>query len=760
MKTKSTKKFIFLLLFISASVLLAQNANGNWTLKGPILFPTNISGQIHGIGRVSQVKFHSSNSQKMYAVSASGGLWISNNGGLNWNKTQTDSQIPQGTCSSVCIDYTNDNIIYLSTGDANYYYNGYGIYKSTNGGNTWSPSNVGIGNRMALEILMSPIDHNTLIAATTDGIWKSTDAGQTWTNTLAGGAFKDMVYKAGSSNIVFAVTDKKLWKSTDNGSSWSQISSVSPNPGNGGRIAVSSANSNIIYVGFVGSNNSAGQGGIIYQSADGGNTFTLKKGDVQPNLNGYEGDTDGQGNYNWTLFADRNNANILYACGHAVWKSTNGGKSWKQLTNWWEKCHTDMHQIVSSPYDNSKLFNINDGGIFVSTDGGNNWTPSADRLSATEIYHLGQSKLSRNIVSIGTQDNGEIYLHGNTWYCNRGGDWGSKASFDSANPNTVYYHDTAKRRNLVQNNGENTYGLTNPTNENNYVFSNLNTSMAFVSQLNVLKKTNNLLSANPSWTNVKTFTTKIKSVAISPTNDNEIYVVLENNQVHYTSNGSTFNQISNTPSSSYNYCNIVVNKNDTNIVFMSCGSRMYRSTNKGISWTNISGSLTLENILNLIHDPYKTNESFYLSTPHGIYYRNNTMTDWQSFSNNLPLIAQISDLYGYFDGTNNSVLRVSFFGRGVWESGLYSTTTLSTSELSDNVRNISIYPNPSTDIITINITKPELINTKAILLDMNGRKIKDININQPITLIDFTSYPKGAYMIRFNNNITKKIIVK
>jgi len=569
-----------------------------------------------------------------------------------------------------------------------------------------------------------------------------------------------MAYKAGSNNILFAVTDSELWKSTDNGDSWSQITSVNPNLGNGGRIAVSTANNNYIYIGFVGSNSDTGQGGIIYQSTDGGNTFVIKKDDVQPNLNGYQGDESGQGNYNWAIFADRNNANILYACGHAVWKSLDGGTSWTQLTNWWEKCHTDMHQIISSPYDNSKLFNINDGGIFVSIDGGVNWAPSSDGLSATEIYHLGQSKLSRNIVSIGTQDNGEIYLNNNIWYCNRGGDWGSKASFDLVNPNTIYYHENAKRKNLVLNNNETSYGLTNPNNENNYIFSNSNTSIAFVSQQNVLKRTNNLLSANPIWSNVKTFVTNIKSIAISPVNDNEIYVVLDNNAVYYTSNGTTFNQISVTPSSSYNYCNIVVNKNNTNIIYMSCGSRMYRSINKGINWTNISFSLSFESILNLIHDPYSTNESFYIATPQGVYYRNSSMTDWQSFSNGLPLIAQISDLYGYFDGTNNSVLRVSFYGRGVWESNLYSINNLSTNELNDDSGTIKIYPNPSTDIITIDITKPELMNTKAILLDMSGRKIKDIDIKQPITLINFTSYAKGVYLIKFNNNDTKKIIVK
>nr|WP_294933696.1 T9SS type A sorting domain-containing protein [uncultured Flavobacterium sp.] len=753
------RKILFLSIAFFTSLTYSQNTNGNWTIKGPIAFPTNISGQIHGIGRVSQVKFHPSNPQKMYAVSASGGLWTSNDEGQNWSKTATDNQIPQGSCSAVCIDYTNDNILYLSTGDANYYGDGYGIYKSTDGGMTWASSNSGIGNRMALEILISPNNHNTLLACTTDGIWKSTDSGQTWLSTLNGGAFKDMVYKPNSLNTVYAVTDNTFWKSTDDGSTWTQISSVNPGPGNGGRIAVSAANDNIVYVGFVGSNSASGQGGIIYQSTDGGTTFTLKKGDVQPNLNGYEGNENGQGNYNWGLFADRTNANILYACGHVVWKSTDAGTNWSQLTNWWEKCHTDMHQIITSPYNNNKFFNINDGGIFLSTDGGIEWTPSADGLSATEIYHMGQSKLSRNITSIGTQDNGEIYLNGNTWYCNRGGDWGSKSSFDYANPNTVYYHENAERRDLVLNSGGNTFGIATPNNNDKYVFSDLNTSFALISQGIKLKKTTNLLTANPSWTTIKTFTANVKSVAVSPTHINEIYVVLDNNKVYYSSNGSTFAQVSTTPSATNAYSTIAVNKNNTNIVYVTCGSKIYRSTNKGVNWTDISGTLSNVNILNLVHDPYSTNESFYLATAFGVYYRNNTMTDWQSFSGGLPLIAQISDLFGYFDGTDNSIIRVSFYGRGVWESGLY-TTTLSDNEFANNIGTISIYPNPSTDIITINITQPELINTKAFLMDINGKQIKEIHIKQPVTLIDFTNYSKGIYFLKFKNNVTKKVVVQ
>lgn len=756
MKRISSILIILIFVFIPTKNY-SQNTNGNWTIKGPVVFPQNATGQINGMGRVVQIKFHPTNNQKIYAVSASGGLWISNDAGVNWEKTPTDNEIPQNACSSICLDPTDENILYLSTGDPNYYGNGSGIYKSTNGGVTWSLSNNGIGNSMAMEMIMCPTDHNTIIAAATDGIWKTTDAGATWTQKLSDFPMKDIEYKPNSNHIVYSVGENKFWKSIDNGETWIEIATINPANGGGGKISTTVANENVVYVGFVGSNTTTA-GGIIYKSNDSGDTFTVQKPDNTPNLNGYAANDPGQGFYNWDIFADRDNENILYAVGHVVWKSTDAGEIWLQLTDWPVKCHTDMHQILSSPYNHSKIFNMNDGGIFTSTDGGNEWTPSCDGLSATEVYHFGQSKLSRNIVSLGSQDNGEIILNDTTWTCIQGGDWGSVTSFDYSQPNVAYYAADGNRKDLSNYNGQ-SLGLTSPSNDDNYVFSNLNTSFALISQGVKLIKTQNLLSANPNWSVLHTFSEVIKSVAISPNNINEIYVVLANKKVYYSSNGSTFILVSSTPTDNNVFSKIAIDKNNSNIVYVSCNEKMYRSQNKAVSWTDITGTLSNTDIIGLINNPYSTDESMYIATSFGIYYRNNTMIDWQSFSSGLPQIASISDLIGYFDGTTNSVLRVSFYGRGVWESDLYSPV-LSNNQYINNLGTITIYPNPSTDIITLNITQPELMNTTANLFDENGKMVMEVKIKEPITLLDFKSYAKGIYLLKFSNNVTKKIIIK
>ena len=203
---KATLKII--LLFFCLFTVQFTNAQiaGNWSCTGPIAFPTNVSGQINGIGRCTQIKFHPTDSSVMYTTTASGGLYKSNDNGITWSVMGTDV-LPNAQCASVCIDYTNDSIIYLGTGDPNYYGTSYGVYKSVNAGASWSLVNASIGNRMAIELLMDPNDHLTIIAATNNGIWKSTDGGLSWSCKRIGGQFTDMVWKANvATNTIFAAT--------------------------------------------------------------------------------------------------------------------------------------------------------------------------------------------------------------------------------------------------------------------------------------------------------------------------------------------------------------------------------------------------------------------------------------------------------------------------------------------------------------------------------------------------------------------------
>ncbi len=666
-----THRYI-LSIFCALFVLSASAQNfGDWHPIGPVLFPVNKSGQINGIGRITQVKFHPSNPSTMYVTSV-WGLWKSTDTSNTWQLLGTDD-FPKATCASVCIDYTNDQVMYLGTGDPNYYSNALGVYKTTDGGQSWLPANSSIGNRMAVELLMSPTNHNVLVAATSDGIWKTTNGGTSWTQKWTGGKFTDMVFKAvPNSTTLFAVTmDGVMIRSTDMGDTWSQVT-LGPLPAQGAkgtRLAVSAADSNRVYVSMVGSNTDS-TGGMVFRSTDGGNSFTVVKGDVVPNLNGYSRNSTGQGNYNYAMTADPTNANTVYVVGHIIWKSTDGGVNWTQMEpGWWAVIHTDMHGIKVDPYNTNKLFNINDGGIWLSQDGGTTWDPKCSGLMTSEVYHASNSDIRRDLISIGTQDNGELYYNYAGWFTNRGGDWGSRSAFDYiANNNRVYYYSNGNRR-LVTGSESSYKPPVIASNNIQLAFTPLATSTAFIADTG-LWRTTNLTATSPAWTQLVTAKEKINALCVNRTNANVVYYVTTNQKVYYSINAvsasPSFTALT-APAATNVAASITTVSSDSNIVYLSCGSRVFRSGDKGSTWTNISGSLPQVNIIRLLEDPYASNESIYLATARGVYYRNKNMTDWGLYSIGLPTIADITDMFAYNNSNaDSSELRVSFYGRGVF----------------------------------------------------------------------------------------------
>ncbi len=656
---------VFLATYFNCAI--AQPTVGTWANTGPILFPVNVSGQVDGMGRVCQVKFDPVNSQKMYAVSASGGLFISANNGQTWAPTPGTEQLATTACSAVCIDFTNTNILYLSTGDPDYYNDDYGIWKSTNGGVSWAQSNSGIGNRMAVEILMAPNDHNTIVAATDDGIWKSTNAGATWVEKQTGGDFRSMVMKPTSTTVLYAASSKNYYKSTDFGDTWTQITNGLLIPANNGglRLAVSQADTDVVYIGTTDSN------GIIMKSTDAGQSFSVVYVDTSQCLVCYDPNpsSGSQGNYNFALTANPVNPNELLLVSHCVWRSTDGGITWSNRTQWWNQCHTDMHDIKFNPYNNQQRFNANDGGVWLSTDTlATNWQPWSNGLSATEIYHAAQSPIIRQMISIGTQDNGELYFD-NTWKCNRGGDWGPVCAFDYLPDANVYYLGEGNRRTLQPLGGDQTYNSPFvPTNNGAFEFVPSISNMAFIGA-DSLWVSSNINTASPTWTLINPFNETVHSIASCHADSNILYVVTNNNHLYRSDNALASSPIFttvNTPGFSYGAASIATDKHNSNIVYLSCGNRIYRSVNKGVSWSNITANLPNLNILKVISDDYSTNERLFVSLGSYVYFKDNTSTSWTN-TIGLPTIPQVTDMMIYNDGTGASILRLSTYGRGVWE---------------------------------------------------------------------------------------------
>ncbi|MBK9526097.1 MAG: choice-of-anchor J domain-containing protein [Bacteroidetes bacterium] len=672
-------KILYTFILI-ASTILSANAQANWSAVLPAKFPTNASGQIHGISRVSQMKWHPTNPNKMYAVSARGGLFISQDAGANWAVTPGTDFMPYSRLASVCIDYTNDQILYLGTGDHDYYYTGTGVWKSTDGGVTFSQT--GLKINLVVDMIMDPLDHNILVAVTNAGIYKTYNGGTSWTaKSSTSIQFDDLKKKENaSSRVLFAATTgSDLYRSTDFGETWTQITSGIYIPagftsGAGCRIAVTPADSNVVYFAMV------VKGGTIFKSTDGGTNFTVMK-DVIPDYLTYYSNlstSSTQGDYNFGIGADRTNANILYLVAHNVWKSTNSGATWTQLTNWYERVHTDMHQISISPYNSSQVWNMNDGGVWLSTDGGNNWVPKSDGIYGYEIYHGNCSPTRRDMFSIGTQDNGELYANTLGWFTNRGGDWGSQCAFDyRTNSAMVYYYNRNKRR-LVTG-SEATYGLPAAiTVLQGIAFNRSSADLAFVADT-LICRTTNLTATTPTWTQIANLGKKIMDIHSSVNDANRLYIVTSDGMIYVSTNAlaATPTFVSYTlPNPTNNAASITSVKNFPNTVYVTCNTKVYCSTDNGATWVNITSNLPSVNHTKILTDEYATNELVMIASDNTVYYKVGTALTWTLFNTNLPSRTTVVDMSIFNDNTTNTSLRFSTYGRGVWETPITSLRTL------------------------------------------------------------------------------------
>lgn len=743
---------IISLSFFLTAPLHAQ-PTASWHPLGPIQFPSNVSGQINGIGRVCQMKFHPSNPQKVYAVSASGGLWISQNGTQSWQRCGTDG-LALTACASVCIDYTNDSIIYLGTGDPNYYSTGLGIYKSTDGGTTWTLSNTGAGTVMAIELLMDPTDHLVLVAATSNGIYKTNDGGQTWVSKLNGGQFTDMEIKPSpNTRTLYAVNFSQFYKSEDFGDTWTLVTNGIAVPGGGSgqgmRLAVSAADSNVVYAGMIKDE------GTIFRSNDAGNSFTTVYHNPAQSLVGYDASGNGQGNYNFTMVADPTDANTLYTGAHVVWKSTDGGINWTQLTQWWAVLHTDMHDFVFNPFNPSELYNINDGGVWLSTGGGVGWTSRSNGLEATEIYKAASDPIRKDIISIGTQDNGELYSYAGTWKTNRGGDWTSRVIFDYTQQNRVYYYENSMRRMLNISSAENTYGLpTSTSNNSKLAFTPHNPDYALVAAGSEVYLTIDLTSTIPSWGSINTFGSGIKAMEFAAHSEQTIYVLEPPNKFWKGFDlsfwGPTWTSTI-IPTAVGNSAGIVSLSSDTNVIFVFSGSKVFRSGDQGQTWVNETFNLPNINLIKVFHDPYSTDESIYACNAYGVWYKNKNTSTWSSYNQGLPSVANITDFMLVDDGPDSTVIRVATYGRGVWET--FVASALSGIEQQE-FPSFSLTPNPSRELITV--SGIDLRNAEIIITSEDGRNIRTFPSGtiQTSTTINIQDLAPGLYIMSIRKKET------
>ncbi len=673
------KKLTFLFFVLALPIISFTQNFASFTQVGPVKFPANPSVQTTGMGRVSQIIYHPTDSMILFAVTASGGVFKSSNEGITWRPIS--DFLPQTACASLAINPLRPEVMFLGTGDANYNGGGFGIWKTNNGGSSWFQSTSGLGNKLVSYILYTPNDTNTLIAACYDGIYKSINAGATWVKkTTVNSSYRDLMYRPQSSTILYSATDSYFYRSYDNGDSWIQSNINSSIACAGIKIAVCQNDTSKIYC-LAWKNGGVSPFGGVYKSTNNGTSFSLQVD--TPNVLGYSSDgrsMDGQGSYNLAIAVDPNNANTVYVAGITIWKSTNQGVSFDLKSPWAFGVHADKHGLLFSPFNPNKLFVYHDGGIDRSTDGGNAWITLEDGLSASEFYKMGSSGIYNDHIIGGLQDNGMDVSTDKKFSTVRGGDWGGDFVFDAFD-SSILYENGGLKRNIKSHATGNINGQAGL-----YAVHPNDSNVLFEATTNLFRTTN--VRANPStnvtWNQISSISgnTSPNSMAYAKFSSGIFYVAFTPQSFYRSDNinasAPTFTKIATFPFNggeqikqlqTYDY--------DSTIIYvLTTQSRIFRSNNKGFSWTNITKNLPSTTIIKFLLDPKATDSSMYASTAFGVYYRNRSIGNWINFSQGLPSVAQISDMEIMSDGTTKSRLHISTYGRGIWQTDLYKSVSV------------------------------------------------------------------------------------
>jgi hypothetical protein len=653
-------------LYQTEKSLSALIPGSSWTSLGP----NSSSGGYAGIGRINRLTFHPTNTNIIFACTAGGGLWKTSNGGSSWIPL-TDNLASIGT-SGLVIDPTNTNIMYLATGDgdgSDTY--SYGVLKSIDGGITWNTTGLTFSpGTVIYKLQPHATDPNILLAGTNGGLYRTANGGTSWTKVVASGQFYD-IETLSASNMV-AVTKGGFYRSTDGGATWVLVKTITST----GRIALAVSASNPNFVAALVSNTSNGFKGF-YASVDGGLTYTLRSS--TPNVMGWEtngSDSGGQAWYDICIAVSPTDVNQIIVGGVNTWKTTNGGTYWSIMTNWYQTStvpamHADQHDLIF--LNSTTIYAANDGGIYRSTNNGLSWTDLTNGMSISQLYRASAAQTDTRVIA-GLQDNGtKLRSTTGTWSDEIGGD-GMDCAIDPTNASymygTLYYGDIQRSTN----GGSSWKSITPSTGTDGawvtpVLLDPVNPAIIYMGYTDLMKSTDR----GTTWSKISAGQTAgkfISNIAVAPSDPLVIYISWGTAMAKTINGGTSWTTIT-TPISSQISSLLVDPTNPNNLYAtysnFTAGAKVYFSNNGGTSWTNISG--TLPNIpANKIIYQTGSNGALYLGMDVGIYYRDNTQTDWSLYNSGLPNV-EIFDLEIRY---SDKKLIAATYGRGLWESPLYA----------------------------------------------------------------------------------------
>ncbi len=631
------------------------NKSKGWEELGPFKWSRTQSWS-PGLGRIVSIAVEPRQQQLIYAGSPGGGIWKSSDAGRNWSPLG-DNMFNMSVWS-VAIDPSNRNTVYIGNSAGQ-------IMRSTNGGSSWSEILRVSGTPKRILINSNG---NTIFIGTSRALYKSTNKGGNFTNVL-NASIEDVEFKPGNTNVVYACGNN-FYKSTNAGSSFSRISSGLARSERM-KMAVTPANPNMVYL----VQKRGSSFGYLYRSTNSGSSFSTQANYQSVSTRDLYFT---QASRDMAIAVSNTNENEVHVAGMNYSRSLDGGRSFTTLATWSSPgdrsyVHADVEVLQ---YINGSIYVGSDGGIFRSRDRGNNMTDlTQGGLAVRQYYRIGNSATDANMIVGGAQDNGTNIMRGsNRQFVEWLGADGMECFIDHKNRNVVY--GTVQFGSLYKStDGGNSIGnISKPGNFSGewvtpFMMDPIDNNKIYVGYGNLYRSNNGGRSG--SWSNITASINvggNLDETAIAKSNNNYIYIA-EGGNMWRTKNGQRSSPSwSNISSFRGNVNFIAVDPNNPErVAIATTGSRVYMSTNAGSSWTNIKGNLPNIAAQCLVFDDTREN-GLYVGMQSGVYYTNDNLSSWVSFSKNLPGV-QTTDLDIHY-GTRK--LRLGTYGRGIWETDLYN----------------------------------------------------------------------------------------
>lgn len=764
-----------------------------WELAGP----TNLGG------RISAIAMHEDDMQTIYAGAASGGVFKSTDGGQNWSPIFDDAA--SLSIGDVEVAASDPDIIYVGTGEANagggsLAYDGVGVYKSENGGQDWEYK--GLENSGSIgRVAVNPNNPDVLYVAAMGrlfsnnserGIFRSTDGGNNWENVLfisdsTGGI--DVVVHPDNPDTVYAAMwervrrpDRRsyggptcgIYRSYDGGDNWTELAGGLPTGSNIGRIGfdISKSDPNVLYAIYA---DKIGYFAGVFKTEDHGDSWTQTNDASLSSM---------YASYGWwfgRIHIDPTDPDVIYPIGFDLYKSSNGGNSYSNISS---SVHVDQHDLYVHPQNPDFVVLGNDGGVYLSYNAGGTWS-HVEGMPVTQFYTCEIDYQLPERLYGGTQDLGtNRTLTGglDDWHRIYGGD-GFYVLVDPTDNSYVYaewqYGGFGKSSNGGVSFSYATSGINNNDRFNwmtPFVFNPLNPKSLYLGSQRLYKTINradNWTAISPDLTNGPgsgnlTYGT-ITTISVSAADTNFIWVGTDDGNVSVSlNNGGSWENVSATLPERW-VTRVTASPHDANTAFVCLSGYRYDSyiphilmtSDAGQNWTDISGNLPEAPVNDIIIDP-DHDSVLYIGTDFGVFVTGNLCETWEVMGAELPN-SPIVDL----DLHNPTrTLVAASYGRSMYTFNLDHYVAVDQNRTNDP--ELKIWPNPVKDIMNIEIDAEITGIAHIDIFDVQGRWIKNLYNGQlkgdaNLFSVNLYMFGEGTYLIRFvsgDKAITRKILKK